>query len=136
MAGRARGDLGPVEPAARPAVPRHRDLRGREADELTGSPSRSSCRSQRSGPDDAVTRYRPRVTGRHGREGVPRRRPRLLGQPQRPGVRGVKEKLTERAHVRGHTVNASPEQPQYRITNDDSGRDVAHRPEVLRHGSR
>ena len=48
----------------------------------------------------------------------------------------VKEKLTERTHVRGHTVNASPEQPQYRITNDDSGRDVAHRPEVLRHGSR
>ena len=48
----------------------------------------------------------------------------------------VKEKLTERTHVRGHTVNASPEQPQYRITNDDSGRDVAHRPEVLRHESR
>ncbi|QLQ36924.1 DUF2945 domain-containing protein [Micromonospora robiginosa] len=44
----------------------------------------------------------------------------------------VKEKLTERTHVRGHPVNASAEQPQYRITNDDSGRDVAHRPEVLR----
>ncbi|MFI7214415.1 DUF2945 domain-containing protein [Micromonospora maritima] len=48
----------------------------------------------------------------------------------------VKEKLTERTHVRGHPVDASLEQPQYRITNDDSGRDVAHRPEVLRHESR
>ena len=44
----------------------------------------------------------------------------------------VKEKLVDRTHVRGHAVNASPEDPQYRITNDDSGRDVAHRPEVLR----
>ncbi|MGB2570570.1 MULTISPECIES: DUF2945 domain-containing protein [Micromonospora] len=45
----------------------------------------------------------------------------------------VKEKITERTHVRGHTVNASPDDPQYRIRNDDSGRDVAHRPEALRH---
>lgn len=44
----------------------------------------------------------------------------------------VKEKLIDRTHVRGHPVDASPEHPQYRITNDDSGRDVAHRPEVLR----
>jgi hypothetical protein len=47
----------------------------------------------------------------------------------------VKEKLVDRTHVRGHAVNASPEQPQYRIRNDDSGRDVAHRPEVLRRES-
>jgi plastocyanin len=45
----------------------------------------------------------------------------------------VTEKITERTHVRGHAVNASPEDPQYRIRNDDSGRDVAHRPEALRH---
>ncbi|RIV36927.1 hypervirulence associated TUDOR domain-containing protein [Micromonospora radicis] len=44
----------------------------------------------------------------------------------------VQEKLTERTRVRGHTVNASPQAPQYRIRNDDSGRDVAHHPEVLR----
>ncbi|SCL18871.1 Protein of unknown function [Micromonospora pallida] len=48
----------------------------------------------------------------------------------------VKEKLTYRTHVRGHTVNASPEHPQYRIRNDDSGRDVAHKPEALRHEER
>ncbi|MGK5741800.1 DUF2945 domain-containing protein [Micromonospora sp. URMC 103] len=48
----------------------------------------------------------------------------------------VKEKLTDRTHVRGHAVNASEDEPQYRIRNDDSGRDVAHRPEVLRHEQR
>ncbi|MER7891085.1 DUF2945 domain-containing protein [Micromonospora sp. NPDC048909] len=47
----------------------------------------------------------------------------------------VKEKLVDRTHVRGHAVNASQDEPQYRIRNDDSGRDVAHRPEVLRHES-
>jgi len=45
----------------------------------------------------------------------------------------VKEEITERVKVRGHPVDASLERPQYRIRNDDSGRDVAHRPEALRH---
>lgn len=41
--------------------------------------------------------------------------------------------ITERTRVRGRTVDASPEEPQYRIRNDHSGQDVAHRPEALRH---
>jgi Protein of unknown function (DUF2945). len=45
----------------------------------------------------------------------------------------VQEKITERTRVGNRTVNASAERPQYRIRNDHSGRDVAHRPEVLRH---
>ncbi|MFY1681450.1 DUF2945 domain-containing protein [Micromonospora sp. WMMD730] len=44
----------------------------------------------------------------------------------------VQEELTERTHVRGRAVNATPDDPRYRIRNDDSGRDVAHRPEALR----
>ncbi|ASW55962.1 DUF2945 domain-containing protein [Plantactinospora sp. KBS50] len=44
----------------------------------------------------------------------------------------VQGEITERTRIRGRTVNASPEAPQYRIRNDDSGRDVAHRPEALR----
>lgn len=40
--------------------------------------------------------------------------------------------ITERTRLHGRTVNASPAQPQYRIRNDHSGREVAHRPEVLR----
>jgi hypothetical protein len=44
----------------------------------------------------------------------------------------VQEEITERTRIRGRTVDASPEHPQYRIRNDHSGRDVAHRPEALR----
>ncbi|MFC3500343.1 DUF2945 domain-containing protein [Micromonospora krabiensis] len=44
----------------------------------------------------------------------------------------VKEKLVDRTHVRGHAVDASEDQPQYRVRHDTTGRDVAHRPEVLR----
>ncbi|MFC7548544.1 DUF2945 domain-containing protein [Plantactinospora sp. GCM10030261] len=47
----------------------------------------------------------------------------------------VQEEITERTRIRGRTVNASPEAPQYRIRNEDSGKDVAHRPEALRHES-
>jgi len=45
----------------------------------------------------------------------------------------VQEEITERTQVRGRTVNASKEHPQYRIRHDHSGKDVTHRPEVLRH---
>ncbi|MGC4805885.1 DUF2945 domain-containing protein [Micromonospora sp. DT233] len=45
----------------------------------------------------------------------------------------IREEVTERTRLSGHTVNASPDDPQYRIRADSSGRDVAHRPEVLRH---
>ena len=45
----------------------------------------------------------------------------------------VQEEITERTRVRGRTVDASPEHPQYRIRNDHSGKDVTHRPEALRH---
>ncbi len=47
----------------------------------------------------------------------------------------VQDLITERTRVRGRNVNASPDDPQYRIRNDDSGRDVAHRPEALRRES-
>lgn len=40
--------------------------------------------------------------------------------------------ITERTTLGGRTVNASREHPQYRIRNDHSGREVAHRPEALR----
>jgi hypothetical protein len=44
----------------------------------------------------------------------------------------VQGEITERTRIRGRTVNASRDEPQYRIRNDDSGKDVAHRPEALR----
>jgi hypothetical protein len=44
----------------------------------------------------------------------------------------VQEEITEHTKVRGRTVNASKDEPQYRIRNDDSGKDVAHKPGTLR----
>ncbi|MBM0276400.1 hypervirulence associated TUDOR domain-containing protein [Micromonospora tarensis] len=45
-------------------------------------------------------------------------------------VRGT---ITERTRLRGRTVNASPDDPQYRVRSAGTGRDVAHRPGALRH---
>ena len=44
----------------------------------------------------------------------------------------VQGTISERTQVGRRTVAASPDKPQYRIRNDDSGKDVAHRPEALR----
>ncbi|MET7951563.1 DUF2945 domain-containing protein [Micromonospora sp. NPDC005324] len=45
----------------------------------------------------------------------------------------VRETITERTKVSGRAVNAAPDDPQYRVRSDGTGRDVAHRPEALRH---
>ncbi|MDB1086579.1 DUF2945 domain-containing protein [Streptomyces sp. ACA25] len=43
----------------------------------------------------------------------------------------VEEEITERTEAAGRTVDASPEEPQYRVRSDKSGRDAVHRPESL-----
>ncbi|MET8262317.1 DUF2945 domain-containing protein [Micromonospora sp. NPDC005553] len=45
----------------------------------------------------------------------------------------VQETITERTSVSGRAVNAAPDDPQYRVRSDGTGRDVAHRPGALRH---
>ena len=45
----------------------------------------------------------------------------------------VQKEITERTRLGSQTVNAAPDDPQYRIRHERSGRDVHHRPEVLRH---
>ncbi|MEU7972699.1 DUF2945 domain-containing protein [Micromonospora sp. NPDC050795] len=45
----------------------------------------------------------------------------------------VQETITERTRVSGRAVNAAPDDPQYRVRSDGTGRDVAHRPGALRH---
>ncbi|MEU5675045.1 DUF2945 domain-containing protein [Micromonospora sp. NPDC047762] len=45
----------------------------------------------------------------------------------------VQETITERTRVSGRAVNAAPDDPQYRVRSEGTGRDVAHRPEALRH---
>lgn len=50
---------------------------------------------------------------------------------QVPGT--VQEEITERTEAAGRTVDASPEEPQYRVRSDKSGRDAVHKPGALEH---
>ncbi|HEX5740139.1 MAG TPA: DUF2945 domain-containing protein [Pilimelia sp.] len=49
-----------------------------------------------------------------------------------PGT--VEEKITKRTEAAGRTVDASPDDPQFRVTSDKSGRDAVHKPGALRRG--
>jgi hypothetical protein len=47
-------------------------------------------------------------------------------------VRGtVRRKLTRRTEAAGRTVAASPQEPQYLVRSDKTGREAVHRPEAL-----
>jgi hypothetical protein len=43
----------------------------------------------------------------------------------------VEEKITSRTEAAGRTVDASKDEPQYRVRSDKSGRDAVHKPESL-----
>ncbi len=43
----------------------------------------------------------------------------------------VVEEITEDTEAAGRTVRASPENPQYRVRSDKSGRDAVHKPSAL-----
>ncbi|MFE9173790.1 DUF2945 domain-containing protein [Streptomyces kebangsaanensis] len=43
----------------------------------------------------------------------------------------VEKKITERTQAAGRTVDASPEEPQYEIRGDKSGRSAVHKPSAL-----
>ncbi|MEU3313860.1 DUF2945 domain-containing protein [Streptomyces sp. NPDC048387] len=44
----------------------------------------------------------------------------------------VERRITERTEASGRTVDASPEDPQYEVRSDASGRTAVHRPEALK----
>ena len=44
----------------------------------------------------------------------------------------VEKKLTSRQEEAGRTVAASPEEPQYVVRSDKSGKDAVHKPDALR----
>ncbi|KQX61250.1 MULTISPECIES: DUF2945 domain-containing protein [unclassified Streptomyces] len=44
----------------------------------------------------------------------------------------VKRKITERTEAAGRTVDASPEEPQYEVESDKTGRSAVHKPAALR----
>ena len=43
----------------------------------------------------------------------------------------VEEKITSDRETAGRFVRASPDEPQYRVRSDKSGRDAVHKPDAL-----
>jgi len=44
----------------------------------------------------------------------------------------VKKEITDRTEAAGRTVDASPDEPQYEVESDKSGRSAVHKPSALR----
>lgn len=51
--------------------------------------------------------------------------------PQGKTLGTVVEKLTSRTEIKGHTVAASKENPQYLVESEKTGGQAAHKPEAL-----
>lgn len=51
--------------------------------------------------------------------------------PQGKTVGKVVKKLTSHTEIKGHTVAASKENPQYLVESDKTGSQAAHKPEAL-----
>ena len=43
----------------------------------------------------------------------------------------VQQKITKRTEAAGRTVAASPDEPQYKVESDKTGRQAVHKPEAL-----
>jgi len=48
----------------------------------------------------------------------------------------VVRKTTEPTAIKGHKVAASPDNPEYIVRSDSSGKEAAHKPESLKKGRR
>ncbi|MCG7208932.1 DUF2945 domain-containing protein [Streptomyces arenae] len=44
----------------------------------------------------------------------------------------VEKEITERTRAAGRTVDASPDDPQYQVRSDKSGRSAVHKPSALK----
>lgn len=44
----------------------------------------------------------------------------------------VEKKQTAPTHIKGHKVQASPDDPQYIVKSDASGKEAAHKPAALK----
>ena len=51
--------------------------------------------------------------------------------PQGKTVGTIVEKLTSRTEIKGHTVAASKESPQFLVESEKTGSQAAHKPEAL-----
>ena len=46
----------------------------------------------------------------------------------------VEQKITKRTEAAGRTVDASKDDPQYKVKSDKTGREAVHKPGALKHG--
>ncbi|GAA0518830.1 hypothetical protein Ade02nite_78480 [Paractinoplanes deccanensis] len=46
----------------------------------------------------------------------------------------VEQKITKRTEAAGRTVDASPDEPQYKVKSDKTGREAVHKPGALHRG--
>ena len=46
----------------------------------------------------------------------------------------VEQKITKRTEAAGRTVDASPDEPQYKVKSEKTGREAVHRPGALKRG--
>ena len=46
----------------------------------------------------------------------------------------VEQKITSETEAAGRTVKASPDEPQYKVKSDKTGREAVHKPGALKHG--
>jgi hypothetical protein len=46
----------------------------------------------------------------------------------------VEQKITKRTEAAGRTVDASPDDPQYKVKSDKTGREAVHKPGALKKG--
>ncbi|HEX8390731.1 MAG TPA: DUF2945 domain-containing protein [Longimicrobium sp.] len=44
----------------------------------------------------------------------------------------MEKKLTHETHVKGHKVAATPEEPEFLVKSDRSGKEAAHKPDALK----
>ena len=44
----------------------------------------------------------------------------------------VEQKITKRTEAAGRTVDASPDEPQYKVKSDKTGREAVHKPGALK----
>jgi hypothetical protein len=46
----------------------------------------------------------------------------------------VEQKITSRTEAAGRTVDASKDDPQFKVKSDKTGREAVHKPGALKHG--
>ena len=44
----------------------------------------------------------------------------------------VVRKLTEESHIGGHTFKATPEEPEFEVKSDKTGKHAVHKPDALK----